>query len=339
VLALAGLVAVLCSLEVLVRFLIMGPGTLFTADADIGKVPIKGTHVLWGTEGYGRTTYVGDGEIASPSDTGAVIVVLGDSHTEALQVDDATKFVSVAESELRRRGRLFNLRNLGFSGGTMADYVRVGPSVMSRYHPALVVIQLSSADFGPETFDPSHVNHFAREANGSLRLVHLDMRVGSPSLGARIKNASALINYGQLRYLRIAERRAHTAGPHGGVDTAPADTIRWDTVPTQLELLHSAYPDVPVILLLLPFVPRLEARAIMTDDPEYERTVETVRRSIRDFPGWQVIDPLPAFRSLAGRGVLPRGFSNTRPGLGHLNEIGHRIVAERLADTIDKARP
>ena len=205
--ALAGFVLILCLLEVLVRFFVMGPGTLFSSDADIGKVPVTGTRVLWGTEGYGRTDYVRDGEIATPFETGGVVVVLGDSHTEALQVDDAAKFVSVAETELRRRGRLFDPRNLGFSGGTMADYVQLGPSIMSRYHPAVLVIQLSSADFGPETFDSSHVNHFAREPDGSLRLVHLDMRVGPPSLGARLMHASALVNYSQLRYLRIAERR------------------------------------------------------------------------------------------------------------------------------------
>jgi hypothetical protein len=124
--------------------------------------------------------------------------------------------VSVAETALRRRGRLFDLRNLGFSGGTIADYVRLGPSIMSRYHPAVLVIQLSSADFGPETFDPSHVNHFARETDGSLRLAHLDMRVGPPSLGARLKHASALVNYSQLRYLRIAERRGHPRARNAG---------------------------------------------------------------------------------------------------------------------------
>jgi len=69
------------------------------------------------------------------------VVVIGDSHTEALQVDDAAKFVSVAETELRRRWQLIDLDNLGFSG-RIADYIRLGPAVMSRYRPVAVVIQL-----------------------------------------------------------------------------------------------------------------------------------------------------------------------------------------------------
>jgi hypothetical protein len=65
-----GLAAAVFVLEVLVRFLVMWPGALLTADADIGKVPVKGTHILRGTEGFGQTRYVGDGEIATPFEGG-----------------------------------------------------------------------------------------------------------------------------------------------------------------------------------------------------------------------------------------------------------------------------
>jgi hypothetical protein len=317
----------------------MGPGTLLTADADIGKVPVKGTHILRGTEGFGQTRYVGDGEIATPFEGGDVVVVLGDSHTEALQVDDAAKFVSVAETNLRRRGRTFDLRNVGFGGGTMADYVRRGSSIIARYHPAMLVIQLSPADFGSETFDPSHVNHFIRTGDGSLRLVHLDAQVGQPSIGARVKHASALVTYIQLRYLKIAERASLRSTPTREGDAAPHEIVSFDTVPAQLDLLRRAYPDLPVILLVLPFVPRLESGTIVAADSDYEKLLEIMRAALRDTPDWHVIDPLPKFRELLQRGQLPRGFANTRPGSGHLNAAGHRIVGDLLAEAIVNARP
>ena len=339
-LAVAGLLVTFCLLEALVRFFVLGPGTLFAADPDIGKVPVKGTHVLWGTEGYGHTAYSGDGEIATPFADGAPVVVIGDSHTEALQVDDAAKFPSVAEAELRRRGKSFDLRNLGFSGGTMADYVRLGPAIMSHYRPVVLVIQLSPADFGAETFDAGHVNSFQKAADGSLRLVHRDLRIGSPSLGARIKHASALVNYTQLRFLRIAERRADTAAaPRAEGDAAPTQAIEWATVPRQLELLYQAYPNVPVILILLPFVPRVDTGTVVADDPEYQKLLAIIRSTIHGFPGWEVVDPLAAFRSLADRETLPRGFANSRPGTGHLNVVGHRVVGHLLADALSALRP
>jgi len=339
-LTVAGLVVTFCLLEGLVRFCVLGPGTLFAADPDIGKVPMRGTHVLWGTEGYGRTAYSGNGEIATPFTGRPSVVVIGDSHTEALQVDDAAKFVSVAETELRRRGQVFDLHNLGFSGGTIADYVRLGPAVMSRYRPVAVVIQLSPEDFGAETFEADHLNRFEKESDGALRLVHRDLGVGSPSLGARVKHAFALVNYSELRFLRIAERRAHAASAPGAEsDAAPAQALQWDTVPRELGLLRQAYPDVPVILLLLPFVPRVQTGTVITDDPDYQRLLATIRSTIHGYSGWQVLDPLSAFQSLAERRMLPRGFANSRPGTGHLNTIGHRVVGHLLADALSAIRP
>jgi hypothetical protein len=57
-------------------------------------VPVKGTHVLWGTESYGHTASSGDGEITTPFADGAPVVVIGDSHTEALSILDYAIFIT-----------------------------------------------------------------------------------------------------------------------------------------------------------------------------------------------------------------------------------------------------
>jgi lysophospholipase L1-like esterase len=337
--AVIGLIAVVLTLELLVRYLIMGPGILFVPDPDIGKVPIKGTHVLWGTEGYGHTHYVRNGEIATLSTGGPVVVVLGDSHTEAYQVDDDAKFVSVAEKILRSHGRTVDLRNLGFSGGTMADYAQLGPAIISRYHPVAVVIQLTAADFGAESFDTTRVNHFVRAPNGSLVLMHQNVPVSSPSLGARLKHVSALVNYLQMRYLTIAERRAHGSSANHDGSSASASGAERGTIPEQINLLQRAYTGTPVIFLLLPTLPRIESGRIVMFDPAQEQLLMTLRNSLSDVSGWQIADPLPAFRQLASQGELPRGFLNTRPGTGHLNTSGHQVVGELLARAIESVRP
>ena len=106
---------------------------------------------------------------------------------------------------------------------------------MSRYRPVAVVIQLSPEDFGAETFDADHMNYFEKESDGSLRLVHRDLGVGSPSLGARVKHAVALVNYSELRFLRIVERRTHAAAALAAEgDATPTQVLQWDTVPREL---------------------------------------------------------------------------------------------------------
>jgi hypothetical protein len=334
-----GLTLVVLTLELLVRFLVMGPGILFVPDSNIGKVPIKGTNVLWGTEGYGHTQYVRDGEIATLSMGGPVVVVLGDSHTEAYQVDDASKFVSVAETDLLAQGKRFDLHNLGFSGGTMADYVQLGPSITARYHPIAVVIQLTAADFGEESFDMTRVNYFVRASNGLLKLIHRDASVGSPSLGARVKHVSALINYLHMRYLTIAERKAGGTNTNRNGNTAATVEINRDAITAQLDMLQRAYAGTRVILLILPTVPRIQSGGISTMDPAHEQLLQIIRNLPSGAVGWQIVDPLPAFRQLPGHSELPRGFLNTRPGSGHLNVSGHRIVGKLLAEAIESVRP
>ena len=36
---------------------------------------------------------------------------------------------------------------------------------------------------------------------------------------------------------------------------------------------------------------------------------------------------------------IPYGFANTKPGNGHLNKLGHRLVAETLITYIEEVMP
>ena len=78
-----------------------------------------------------------------------------------------------------------------------------------------------------------------------------------------------------------------------------------------------------MILLLLPFVPRVQTGTVITDDPDYQRLLATIRSTIRGYSGCQVVDSLPAFQSLAEG----------------LNAIGHRVVGRLLADALGALRP
>ncbi len=90
--SLAALIFVFAFFEGTVRLLGLGeyrPG--WREDPAIGWTVVAGSHLRWGSEGYGRTLYVADGEVATPHDQSPEILVPGDSHTEALQVDDPDK--------------------------------------------------------------------------------------------------------------------------------------------------------------------------------------------------------------------------------------------------------
>src|SRR5512143_2260774 len=122
------LMAFLLILELVVRlFVIRLP---YQRDVPYrGYVPVDNSTAIWGIEGYGTTHYLSNGEIATPDQTGTPVVILGDSFTEALQVNDKEKYVSVAETILHQRGIQADLHNLGASGRSLADYVYIAPAI------------------------------------------------------------------------------------------------------------------------------------------------------------------------------------------------------------------
>ena len=51
------------------------------------------------------------------------------------------------------------------------------------------------------------------------------------------------------------------------------------------------------------------------------------------------VDTVSDFESLyAEKNILAHGFANTAVGTGHLNEYGHRLVAEAIANAIKEVR-
>ncbi len=308
-----------------------------TFETGWGDVPLQGSRQVAGTEGYGVTHYLAHGEIVTPWEGGGTpVVAIGDSHTEALQVSDGMKFVSLAEARLRSKGVLVNLHNLGRNSLGISDYVFLAPLIRQDYGPQVVVFQLSAEDFwgeeGGDSFNRQHRSYFVETDAGDLELLHNDQHF-QPNLYTRLTSQWMLYAYGRERWGKIAEKFGAGHGAAGQPRPAPANSEKILPVARladQLKLLKEAYAGTKIILLLLPFSPQIEQGALNFDDPEYLK----ILNSAEDVGGFYIVDPRREFNRLAWQGRLPRGFMNSLPGKGHLNEFGHAIVAELLAEKI-----
>lgn len=319
----AGILAVLLAGEFAIRALALSRRRDVRIVPELGAVSPAGATVRWGAEGRGVTHYVGDGEIATPFSGGRTVIVLGDSHTEALQVDDREKYVSVAETILQGRGAAVDLRNFGRSGMSMADYVWLVPVMRRRFQPAALVIQIDEHDFDFHAFDRKARNHFVVRSPERIELVHADEGPLAPApvpsrlrLWDRLTRMSALLDYARYRYDLGRDRSA------GAPAARPPDKEAALPVRPQAQLLREAAGDTPVILLRLPYAPYLPAET----DP-------TFRELRKDLP-WRFLDPAAELLRSREAGRDPRTFYNTPMGGGHLNADGHAIVARMLADEL-----
>lgn len=304
--AAAGVLLVLAGFEITVRLFALSTDRRFVVDPVLGRVVAAGSVVRWGSEGWGTTHFTANGEIATPHSGGPNVVVLGDSHTEAFQVDDDRKFVSLAERQLWQRGRRLDLRNFGRSGGSMADFVWLTRRLRERLRPAAFVIQLEEYDFDHRAFDSSRPNFFAWRPGGRIELDHAAVLAGSKPPGI------AMLGYAEHRLQQIFSKPAG-APVHGGAG---------GSVTLQAELLREAAGSVPVILLLLPYSP-------------YASNSETFA-TLRHVLPWPYVDPSTEFLASRERGRDPRTFFNEVPAGAHLNRDGHAIVAALLAAEIER---
>jgi hypothetical protein len=294
------------------------PVTAMQADPWVGATFAAGSVVRWGLQGFGITHYVAAGEIATPFNEGPDIVVIGDSRTEAWQVDDDQKYVSLAEKLLWRRGRRVNLRNLGVGGLSMADDAYRAADIGSRHpRPSAVVLQLSDTSF-EHSYDTSAANYFRPRDDGSLELIH---RHDGPLILPWWRRV-VLFFYADQRWKKLTR---------GHAQDAPAERPKPEQVARsasmQIQAFRERLGDIPVVILRAPDPPYVHAEGA---------PVSIALQAVRQTVPWPIVDPgerMAALRTQIHRD--PATFFNDLPLADHYNRYGNAVLGEMLADEIE----
>jgi lysophospholipase L1-like esterase len=308
-------------LELLIRLLIFKAPPLEINPA-WGTAPVAGSSYTRGTEGFGVTHFLAGGEIRTPFQQGRSVVVLGDSYTQALQVQDEQKYVSVAEQILHERGLAADLHNLGDAGRSLADYVYAAPYVIETYAPQVVVVQISAGDFA-EALRPGSENRFALAEDGSAALVHTPK---NPHLfWQNLLRSSGLFSLLADRVLQMQKAPAQASKPAQESGAAVG-------VAAQIAVLQAAYPDIPLCFLLIPATPKIEAGQVTWYSPGDIYIVQ----QLAAHENTCLVYPVAEFEELYQQGIFPTGFFNTLPAKGHLNPAGHRALGVALADRLEE---
>lgn len=326
---------VLLLFEVFIRLFVYGTGPKYVFDPDLGYANGAGTTIFNGVEGFGTVHFIADGEIATPYSEGKDVVVLGDSHTIAVQVNDTKNYASVAEELLHKEGYSLDLHNYGVMGNRMPDYIYLASDVKQRYHPKILVVQLSVDDFWGNSFDPNQPSYFAVASDGSLIIKHNVPIRKHIAFVESLNQFSALTNYAYERLFRMSNqivRQKGNADNNYNIVLHQPKQVDTDLVKMELRALIEAYPGIPIIIVMLPSTPRIQNSDILFQETDYQVVIEI----IQSITGLYLVNPSLLFNNLVSEGKFPRGFSNTAPGISHLNEDGHRIVGQLLAQALEK---
>lgn len=304
------------------------------------------------------------------------IAVLGDSVTEARQVEADRRFTAVAEQSLSRcpalQGHNVEVFNFGVSGyGTAQELLALRHHVW-KYEPDVVLLQFYA---GNDMFnnhrdlnlpDPNLGPYFVYKGS---ELVLDDSFRNSPRLSASyvrwrgwladLMNRSRvllLVNEADVRLRRLPSQLR--GGP--GLE---ADYMAWmPYVPPSHPAMIEAWRVTEGLLLLMRDEVRsrgadfyiLNATMAMQVHPDPSARREFMERlglhtlyypdtRLERFAAGANIPIISMYRPLGDYAeknkVFVHGFRNTPPGFGHYNELGHRIVGETAASWLCDLRP
>jgi len=329
----SALVFVLVFYEIIIRIFFFGIKPEVVFDPALGYLPVAGAKKFYGIEGFGITKYSAVGEIATLDLNGPNIVVLGDSHTEALQVNNREKYPFIAEKIILEKNIELDLHTIGIEGGSIPDYLLYSDFILQNYSPEAIVIQLTVNDFDPaENFSPERIAYFSYINESSMQF-ETNLPDEKLEITRPFKRVSALVHYGLYRFIKLRTQNSPQTEELTGVNSGAEDSVVDQVLAENLlNLLTEAYPSIPVIILALPTTPKIDDGDIIYFDPNYSQFIDIVN----DNEKLILIDPQDEFNELVQSGKMPRGFNNSLPGIGHLNLTAHQIVGIHLAETLEE---
>jgi hypothetical protein len=282
---------------------------------------------------------------------------MGDSMTQALQVDDQDVYTTRLETNLREVGIPAAVLNAGVGNRSMADYVAWAKLYKILFSPDWVVVEVTWCDF-QEALASSRPVHFQRNpANGCIEVVS----PGPQSPPGRAYHAFATLPDALADRLTFAypsyrarefSKWVNNEPPwfHASTQTSvknkavqnlgfPSAAAALDVsdgsvsksaglmISQQLDLLKECWHGRLTLLLLTSYNPLGPSELC----PE-EKQIDTLARE----KGIGIVRLDEAFNRLPP-GVSPYGFDNLSGyNTGHMNSVGHKIAAELLSDELKR---
>ena len=272
--------------------------------------------------GYGKTNDLGYNDADNFDPAAPVIAVIGSSHTEALQVPQSKNYTEQLQQLLRAQEEPeINCLNLGKSG----HFLNISASNFGYFAEAFqnvdlkcAVIEIANLNYTPAELDKMLAGEYHSDLQARGTLYTLAQRIP---------------------YLRLLYKQFQDSRQGGGTAVAepvPFDEQGYDAGVDQVMKKLSgiaAEKDFPLVILYHDSVAVQNGAAYRKDDPRHV----AIFKDRCEQNGILFVDVTDRFvEHFNETRELPYGFSNTTIGSGHLNELGHRIIAEELYGHITK---
>ncbi len=270
--------------------------------------------------GFGVINNLGYNDPDAYDPTKPVIAVIGSSHTEAFQVPQNKTYTAQLQDLLQaQRGETVNCLNLGVSGHFLNISVsNFGYFADSFENVECAIIEVAELKYTPEEFEKMLAGEY-----------HSDLKPRGT-----LYSLAQKIPYARLLYKQFQDSQQKSSGI--AAEEKPLDYFAYEE---SLNKVMQQLSDIatennfPLVILYHCSLDIENLNILRKDDP---KMVEIFQKCCEQ----NNIGFLDMTNSFTGHFnntyELPYGFSNTTIGEGHLNILGHRLIAEELCNYIAK---
>ncbi len=279
--------------------------------------------------GFGKTNELGYNDAPISNPTAPRIAFIGSSHTVALQVNQKDNFVMVTERLLLSDGNAendFECMNLG-SAGQFFDSSVSNLEYLARSFDNLEYVILETP----------HINYseekFAKMLQGEYHV--------EPESEDMLYRAAQSIPFLRLMANQYQGTKESTFGvisivPEGTDSSAPDYAAYERGFRPVAEMLSSVANEYGFKLIIL----HHDAPLMDSDHSVYSGHdtgyLEILEGCCKD-NGIYFVDMCQAFADHYNETLQSAyGFANTTPGSGHLNKVGHSLIAQTLYETLNE---
>lgn len=314
-----------------------GSGSIPRANAFSGNIRTPNSRLVRGMEGYG-INYADDNGYINDDSTPLsenYILFMGSSHLEGLQVMQNQNMVTVLNVLFDHDTR--TVYNMGTAGYSLPLIIKGFQAGIEEFpHSSAIVIELSDMTYTNEQmtnaldqtrFDPASTGAALVQSQSLLRRVRNNLLSVFPIISLlRQQLESARYDFnGAFGFQAVAP--SQVIADQDTHDASAQSDEFLSVLDRAFALLRSEY-DNPIIILYHPGVTLLPDGTLRIDREEqyYNDYLSASERY-----GFVFVDIGDVFlQAYKTDYSLPYGFQNTTLGRGHLNALGHRIVAEQL---------
>lgn len=280
-----------------------------------------GKVIVHGTEGYGRVT-VDENGFLNPSGVLAdeYILMLGTSHTQGKEVDREKKYSVLVNDQIGDDNKLHTY-NIAADGNFLPTQIKHFKAVTEEFNDAcMITVEIASTDYSVDELEDA-IEQVEHDMTDSA--VHFSNMSSLERIRTFIKEYFPLIS----RIKKQMQTAKSIKQINSSTDSWAIDSDNYSMVIGKaLRLMKSEY-DKPLVFI---YHPRVDIEKDGTLSLVYSETWEIFKEACIN-NGIDIIDCGPDFiENYNSKKELPYGFANTTLGSGHLNEVGHQIVANEI---------